>query len=325
MIGLLLELFYWLFNMSISTSIVGILIFLLYKTRKIPSRVTKILWGIPFLRMWIPIGINSPYSIMSLIAKLTSATSFIYESTPKTVLIYENFLDGYVLDGYERNLSFMNFIQATDTYFPIVYKATLVKNIFLIGSVCWIVVTAMLLIMIIIIYVEAMLEIKEAIYFRDNIYISEKITSPTTYGIVHEKIILPKRYEEEDLKFILLHENAHIKAKDNLLRIIVIITTCIHWFNPLSWLFLKSFLENLELACDEAVLKQCDDADKKNYAKTLLSCTEKKSLCASAFGGAKVRVRMKRILSYKKLSVLSIISFTVLALVIGYICLTNAI
>lgn len=298
------EFIYWLLNMSISASIVGIIIVLLSKIRRIPRAIIILLWIIPFLRMWIPIGMNSKCSLMSLLSRFTTKTVPVYEGT--------------------AGFSMMNHISLADTYFPVVYKVDLLEEVFKIAAIVWLVIAAALIIAMFIVYAVTKSELKDARHLRDNIYISDKITSPSVYGIIREKIIIPSAYQDDDLKYILMHEQAHIKRKDNLWRVIAILTACVHWFNPLSWLFLKTFLVNIELACDEAVLKRCTDSEKKSYANTLLNCAESKSLYASAFGGAKVRVRIERILSYKKLSTLSVVGFVALSVVVGYLLLTNA-
>ncbi|MGN1113321.1 MAG: M56 family metallopeptidase [Acutalibacteraceae bacterium] len=291
--------------MSISASIAGTAVFLLNKIQKIPRRIINILWAVPFLRMWIPIGMNSKYSLMSLISKFTT----------RSVVVYEGSAD----------FSMTNFVMAADTYFPVTYKAELLKNVFQIAAIVWLVVASALLIAVLLVYSVTKSELKDSRHWCDNIYLSDKITSPSVYGIFRAKIIIPQAYETDDLKFILMHENTHIKRKDNLRRIIGIITACIHWFNPLSWLFLKGFLESIEYACDEAVLRKCGEAERKSYALSLVNCIESKNLYSSGFGGARVRVRIKRILSYKKLSALSITAFATLAVVVGYVLLTNAI
>ena len=296
--------FYWVLNMSITASIMGIIILLIGKIRKIPLFIICLLWCIPFLRMWVPISVNSKFSLMALLSKFAS----------KTVTIY----DGTV------NFSMMNSVQAADRYFPMSYKVNILDQVFSIATTVWIIVAIALLIAMTALYMTTKHELKDLGHLRDNIYVSNKITSPATYGIIRPRIILPNNYNDNDLKYILMHEQAHIKRLDNLWRIVAIVTACIHWFNPLSWLFLKVFLENLKLACDEKVLKNSSEEDKKRYALTLINCVESKSLYASAFGGARVKVRIERILSYKKLSLFAVITFLVFASVIAYILLTNA-
>lgn len=305
MTSILSEVFYWIFNMSISASIAGIVILLFGKLRQVPRRVIHVLWAVPLFRMCIPVGINSKYSLMSLIAKITS----------RTVTVYEGHVD----------FSMTNFTMAADTYFPLTYKIRQMYNIFKVSAVVWIIIAAALLIAIFIIYKVTKSELKGAELLYDNIYISDKVTSPATYGIFREKIIIPKVCKESDLNFVLLHERAHIKRKDNLWRIVGIVTACVHWFNPLSWLFLNSFLSNIELACDEAVLRKCGEDEKKNYATALLNCAESKNLYASSFGGSNVRLRIGHILSYKKLSALSMVFLIVMSAFIAYVLLTNAV
>lgn len=296
--------FYWVLNMSITASIMGTIVLLIGKIRIIPRFIICLLWCIPFLRMWVPISVNSKFSLMALLSKFAS----------KTVTIY----DGTV------NFSMMNSVQAADRYFPISYKLKILDQVFSIATAVWLIVAIALLIAMTALYITTKHELKDSRHLRDNIYVSDKITSPATYGIIRPRIILPKNYNDNDLRYILMHEQAHNKRLDNLWRIVAVVTACTHWFNPLSWLFLKVFLENLELACDEKVLKNSAEEDKKRYALTLINCAESKSLYASAFGGARVKVRIERILSYKKLSLFAVITFLLFASVIAYILLTNA-
>ena len=301
---MLSDVFYWVFNMSVSAAIAGSVVLLLAKIKRIPRWLICALMLIPFLRMWLPFGMGNEYSLMSLISKFTT----------KTVIVYEGRIP----------FSITNFTMAANSYFPIIYKTSILESVFRIASVIWIIIAAALLIAMFIIYNITKAELKDARLLRNNIYISDKITSPSVYGIFREKIILPSGYDENDLKFILMHENAHIRRKDNLWRILAVATACIHWFNPLAWLFLKSFFTNSELACDEAVLKKCSENEKKAYATMLINCAESKNLYVSAFGGAKLRVRIERIISYKKLSALSITAFVMLAAAVSYTLLTNA-
>lgn len=301
---MLTEVFYWLINMSIAASVAGMAVCLIGTIGRIPRKIICALWIVPFFRMWVPIGKNSSLSLMSCLSEFTA----------KTVQINDGSAD----------FSMMNFVMGADTYFPITYKTHLLESVLEIAAVVWVVIAAVLLITAVILYAAAKAELRNTQLLRDNIYVSDQITSPAAYGIFSPKIILPKAYDTGELKWILMHENAHIKRRDNLWRAVAAATVCIHWFNPLCWLFLPKFFESLELACDEAVLRQCGDEEKKSYAKALLHHAESRSLYASAFGGAKMRVRIERILSYKKLSALSSFAFSALAAAVGYVLLTNA-
>ena len=120
------------------------------------------------------------------------------------------------------------------------------------------------------------------------------------------------------------HEKTHIRRLDNLWRILGFATASIHWFNPFAWVFLKAFLEDLELACDEMAVSGYDAEERKSYARTLLECTRSKSLLVSPFGGAKVRTRIENVLSYKRMTAFSAAGFALLILIITVTLLTNA-
>jgi len=305
---LLSEIFYWLFNMSISAAITGSIILLAGKIKKLPRRLMQILWAVPFLRMWIPVGVAGKYNLMTLISKFSV----------KTVAVFE--FDSVPVPDFTA----ANYIRAANNYSPISYKTDAFYRLFHAASIAWIIVAAALMIASIIIYVSTKSELKNARLLRDNIYVSGRITTPAAYGVFRPRIIIPEGYELLDLRYILAHESAHIRRKDNLWRIVAVFSASVHWFNPFAWLFLKKFLEETELACDEQVLAYCGESDKKAYAMALVDCSESRNVFAPAFGGAKIRQRIDRILSYKKLSVISIVCFAAFSIAIGYVLLTNA-
>lgn len=297
---------YWVINMSIVASFMGLIVLLIRKIRFIPRRVSVFLWIIPFLRMAVPVGLNSRYSLMSLVSRLMT----------KTVTVYQ--------PSDDIAFSFSNSIRAAESYSPITYKVNILGTVFSVAGMIWTVVSLALLIALTIIYVSTKNAVADSRLLESNIFFSDKVDSPAVYGIIRPKIIIPGSYEDMELKYIIRHEKTHIKRLDNLWRIIGFITASIHWFNPLSWVFLKAFLNDLELACDEMAVSGYDKEERKEYARTLLSCSGSKSLLVSAFGGAKVRTRIENVLSYKKMTAFSAIGFTLLVLVIIFTLITNA-
>lgn len=292
--------------MSITATLTGLFIMLVRRIKKIPRRITVFLWIAPFLRMLFPLGLNSSYSLMTLLSKINT----------KTVIVYQLNEDVAV--------SMMNSVGVADTYFPITYKERVLENIFGVASVIWIIVAFAILLMLAFAYVASVYEIKDSTYSRDNIYFSEKIISPAVYGIVKPKIILPASYKDGNIELIILHEKTHIRSQDNLWRIIAFIIVSVHWFNPFCWLFLKVFFTDIELACDERVLTKLGANRVKEYALLLLESRQGATILASAFGGAKMRARIENILSFKKLTWLSITVFVPLIGVVFYVLLTNA-
>lgn len=303
---MLQEVFYWIFNMSITAALTGLIIMLIRQIKKIPRRLTVFLWIIPFLRMTFPFGLNSPYSLMALLSKITTKTIVVYQPTDDVAF------------------SMTNSVMAADTYFPITYKVNILENIFSVASVIWIIVSLAILLMLAVTYFTTIYEVKDSTHMRDNVYLSEKIISPAVYGILKPKIILPASYKDRDVCLVILHEKTHIRCLDNLWRIIAFVIVALHWFNPLCWLFLKEFLADLELSCDERVLTKLGANRAKEYALALLDSRQGTTVFASAFGGAKIRTRIENILSFKKLTWLSLIVFVAMLGAIFYVLLTNA-
>lgn len=264
------------------------------------------LWLVPFLRMTVPLGLNSPYSLMTLLLKITTKTVVVFQPTE------------------DISFSMMNSVMAANSYFPITYKVNILDDIFGVASIIWIIVSLSILLMLIIIYATTMHEIKDSTHLKENVYLSEKVTSPAVYGILRSRIILPVSYKNRDVELILQHEKAHIRGLDNLWRMIAFMVVALHWFNPIAWIFLRAFLADLELSCDERVLVRIGPDHTKEYATTLLECRQGPTVFASAFGGARIRTRIENVLSFRKLTWISLMVFVALIGVIFYVLLTNA-
>lgn len=303
---MLQEVFYWIFNMSITAALTGVLIMIVRLIKKIPRRLTTFLWIVPFLRMIIPLGLDSPYSLMSLLSKITT----------KTVVVFQPVED--------ISFSMTNSIMAADSYFPITYKVNVLKDIFGVAAVIWAVVALAIILLLAVIYFTTICEIKDSTHLRENIYLSEKVTTPAVYGIFRPKIILPVSYKDKNTELVIQHEKTHIRGIDNLWRMVAFLVVAVHWFNPFSWIFLKAFLVDLELSCDERVLVKIGAERSKEYASVLLECRQGATVFASAFSGAKIRTRIENILSFRKLTWISLVVFISLISVIFYVLLTNA-
>ena len=303
---MLQELFYWIFNMSIVAGITTGIIALIRMVKRIPRRMMAFLWLIPALRMIVPLGLSSPYSLMSMLSRLTT----------KTVVVYQ--------PSQDVSFSMMNMTMAANSYFPITYKTNVLHDVFATASAVWIIVALAILLLLAVLYVTTLRELKDAKHLRENICLSEKVTSPAVYGIIRPRIVLPATWADRDLELVLLHEQMHIRRGDNLWRMLAFVTVALHWFNPLSWIFLKLLLTDLELACDEGVLVKLGPDRRKEYALSLLASKTGTNVFASAFGGAKIRTRIENILSYRKMKWISSVAFAVLALAIAYVLLTNA-
>lgn len=303
---MLQELFYWIFNMSIVAGITTGIIALIRMVKRIPRRMMAFLWLIPALRMIVPLGLSSPYSLMSMLSRITT----------KTVVVYQ--------PSQDVSFSMMNMTMAANSYFPITYKTNILHDVFATASIVWIIVALAILLLLAVLYVTTLRELKDSKHLRENIYLSEKVTSPAVYGIIRPRIVLPTTWAGRDLDLVLFHEQTHIRRGDNLWRMLAFVIVALHWFNPVAWIFLKLLLTDLELACDEGVLVKLGPDRRKEYALSLLDSKSGTNVFASAFGGAKIRTRIENILSYRKMKWISLVAFAALALAISYVLLTNA-
>lgn len=303
------DIFYIVLNMSITSIFIGIMVYLI-RYIKAPKFLIYILWVIPFARLTLPFLIASKFSVMNLVA---------YYAT-KTVTVWE-YKD-------TSDFTFTNYIGVAKSYFPITYKTNLLQGVFETAALVWIIVAVALIIAVCMMYFLTIKEIKNAVHISDNIYISDIVLTPTVYGIITQKIVMPNDIDldNENTKFILSHEMVHVKRHDNFWRLVGIYTACIHWFNPFSWIMLKTFFSDMELACDSKVIKSLDKEKKKEYAKALVRYSAReKVILSTTFSGNKVKVRVKNILNYKKITAISALSFVIFLIAVAVVLLTNSI
>ena len=304
---MLSEIFYWVLNMSILGGLTGLIVALLRKIPKFPRFAAYLLWVLPLIRLWLPFGPANQWSLLTLISSFTTKTVVIWQHVPGI-----------------PDFSFSNSLQAVESYFPVIYKTDLLERIFDIASAIWAIIALAAILAALFLYVVTKRELRDARHLRENIWTSDKITAPAVYGILRAKIVIPSWVTEQDMPYILAHERIHIRRRDNLWRVVAVITACVHWFNPLSWIFLQRFFSDMELSCDIKALKTLSDNNAKDYASALLTCAAGKSYFASAFGGTRTRVRIENILSYKKMTIVSSLAFGALIAAVVFVLMTNA-
>ncbi len=308
------EMFYWILNMSILGTVYGLLLYLLRLIKGFPRFGSYALWGVVGLRLLCPVGFSSRYSLLSLISRA------ILKVSVRSVTVYEK----TGAPGILPELTLSNSIQAASDYAPLTYKTNLLENFFQVASVIWGIVSAATVLTVLALYLLSVTELKKAEHVRDNIYKGSMVDTPTVFGIIRPRIVLPAGGDPEYLEQVLLHERIHIKRRDNLWRMLAMLTACLHWFNPFVWFFLKSFLSDCELACDARAVKHMKTEDRKDYARALLKLgTKDMTVFSSAFGSSRVKVRIRSVLTYRKLTMFSSACFLLMVLVIAFMLLTN--
>ncbi|MDP4097188.1 M56 family metallopeptidase [Paenibacillus sp. P96] len=154
-----------------------------------------------------------------------------------------------------------------------------------------------------------------------QIVVSDRITTPLAYGIFKPKIILPKSLavkDEQELSFILMHELTHIRRLDTLWKMVLLAALCVHWFNPLAWLLYKLMSRDIELACDEKVIRIFGEQAKPNYAMSLIAMAEQKAKFSPLYNGYSKNLTEERITSIMKFKKASVLTMSVaLLLVVG--------
>ena len=144
--------------------------------------------------------------------------------------------------------------------------------------------------------------IRTAVLLRDNIYQSEHIASPFILGIIRPKIYIPFSLTEETLQPVLLHERAHLQRRDHWWKPLGFLLLTVYWFHPLIWLSYILLCRDIELACDEKVIRDFSREERADYSQALLTCSAHRKIaaCPLAFGETGVKKRVKSVLSYKR-------------------------
>lgn len=278
------------FNMSIAASMLIIAVILLRLIFKnVPKWIRCVLWLFVALRLVIPISFESPFSLV-LNAQTINSTS--------------NSSVSYVSSSV--NSDSLNTIHDV--------------NIIEILSYIWVVGFTVMLIYMFYSYWRLHLKIRESVVIKDNIIICDRISSPFVFGIIKPRIYLPSNLSEEERLYVLAHEQEHINHHDNLWKPLGYLILSIHFFNPICWVAFKLFTNDIELACDERVIRNFDTESKKGYSNALLSCSIKHSFlsaCPFSFGESGLKQRIKNVLGYKKPTFrIAILSFAVCLLTV---------
>ena len=168
----------------------------------------------------------------------------------------------------------------------------------------------------------------EAVILRGNIYQSEKVCSPFVLGIIKPKIYLPYHMDSREMDHVIAHEQTHIRRKDHWWKPLGFLLLTIHWFNPLMWLSYILLCQDIELACDEKVIRKMSNEQRADYTQALVACSVDRRLitaCPLAFGEIGVKERVKSVMNYKKPAFWIVLASVIVCAVIAVCFLTNPI
>ena len=307
------EVFLKLVNMSIAASwLILAVIILRLLLKKAPKTITLVLWAIVAVRLVCPLSFES---VLSLIPSAqTIPQEFIYSAAPK------------IDSGITAVNDAVNPIISESLAPSELASANPTQIISFIAAIIWLVGIAAMLIYAAASYIRIHRKVRESIPDGDGIFICDRISAPFILGIFRPRIYLPSSLNEQDKIYVIAHEKAHINRRDYISKPLGFLLLSVYWFNPIIWIAYILFCKDIELCCDERVIKQLGNNSKKPYANALINCSTKRhivSACPLAFGEVSVKSRIKSVLSYNKPAFWLIIAAVVACAITAVCFLTN--
>ncbi len=301
------ELFLKIVVMSISASwlVLAVLILRLV-LKKAPKWMNVLLWGIVAIRLICPFTIESP---VSMIPDSVGSGKFVSEWMDDYVgnvdIHHSNsvYYDAAIGAGREPIYDGEGGYYVVTKHNQLGEPATIKNTVVPVLSVMWVTGIAALVFYAFISFWRLRRKVSEAVIFRENIYLSENVCSPFVLGILKPKIYLPFKMDDQNLEHIIAHEKAHIRRKDHWWKPFGFLLLTLHWFNPLMWIAYALLCRDIELACDEKVIKELGNEQRADYTQALLACSVNRRMiaaCPLAFGEIGVKERVKNVLNYKK-------------------------
>lgn len=309
------KIFLHIVNMSISAGYVVLAVLLLRLLfKRAPKWITAPLWGIVALRLICPFSFESPVSLIP--SNEIISTNIMMEERPEIdtgISIIDDTINPVISENFAPVLG--------DSVNPMQVWITVFTWVWLIGIV-------FLTVYIVVSYVKIKRRICTAVLFKDNIYQSENVVSPFVFGFIKPRIYLPFNVDENQMFYIVAHEQQHIHRKDYIWKVDAFVLLSVYWFNPLIWVSYILFSRDIEFACDEKVIKTLDSNARANYSEALLAfsvCRITIKACPIAFGEVSVKKRIKTILHYKKPAFWIIMSAATVCVIVAICFLTNPI
>lgn len=305
--------FLQLLNMSITASwLVLAVILLRLLLKKAPKALFCVMWGLVALRLLCPVSFES---IFSLIPSVETVPQDIATSDVPMIVSGMTFVDNTI------NSILM------DTVMPNVTSSVNPMQIVTsVASVIWIAGMVVMLLYMVISYLRIYLKVLESLWVAENIFICDRIDTPFIFGFFRPHIYLPSAIQEGDKEYVIAHEKAHLSRHDHWWKPLGYLLLTVYWFNPILWVAYILLCKDIELACDEKVIRQLGVESKKAYADALINCSAPRKMitaCPLAFGETGVKNRIKSVLNYKKPAFWIILIALVACVVVSVCFLTN--
>lgn len=301
--------------------------------QKLPKYIRCILWALVAIRLVCPFSIESAFSLVPLVTytqdevsdnssdskvELLDANSVVPENNSQVDEISEQ--ENYIAED-DGSANKTDDIEGTNN--NIANTDVVTENIY---SIIWLFGMLAIFTHSVISYIRLKRRIGTGTNYDDIIWICDAVETPFIIGFIKPRIYLPSNMDGEIKKYVLAHEYAHIRRKDHIWKPLGFLIVCIHWFNPLVWVAYVLFSRDIEMACDEKVIKNYDVEERKAYSKALLACSASNrpiTDCPVAFGEIAVKSRVKSVLNYKKPAFWSILVAILCCMLLTICFLTN--
>ena len=294
-------------NMSITASI-AILVVLLARImlKQAPKIFSYALWAVVLFRLLCPVSLTSGVSLMGLFPVPTTETGrmeYVSLDVPDT----ERQAITDDVPASDHNQAVEHDVE------PSIAEGTAAGSIDVLASIVsmvWICGVAVMLMFHLLQLIRLRRKLIGSIPLKDNIYLADYISTPFVMGLIHPKIYLPSAMSEAEQSYIIQHEKHHIHRCDHVIKLLAFAAVCIHWFNPLVWLAFALSSRDMEMSCDEAVMKQMDRDIRADYASSLLQFSTGKRVIIGAplaFGEGDTKERIENIMKYKKPTIMVVV------------------
>ena len=303
-----------LLNLSISASwlVLAVLVLRLISKRT-PKWVNVLLWGIVALRLMLPFSVESALSLIPS-AETVSPAVVQFDPAP-TITSGVNIIDNAVNPSLSEHFAAV----PTASVNPLYVWTEIAGWVWLIGL-------GAMLLYALVSYLRLRRRVSVSLCVRENIYLCDAISSPFILGVVKPHIYLPSTLDEVQRQNVLSHERAHLTRRDHWWKPLGFALLAVYWFNPVLWLAYTLLCRDIELACDERVIRTMDESAVKTYSTVLLACSiPRKAVitCPLAFGEIGVKERVKNALHYKKPAFWVVAASVAVCVVVAVCFLTN--
>ncbi len=303
-----------LLNLSISASwlVLAVLVLRLVSKRS-PKWVNVLLWGIVALRLVLPFSIESALSLIPS-AETVSPAAVQFDPAP-TITSGVSVIDNAVNPALSEHFAAV----PTASVNPLYVWTYLAGWVWLIGL-------GAMLLYALVSYLRLRRRVSVSLCVRENIYLCDAISSPFILGVVKPHIYLPSGLDEVQRQNVLSHERAHLTRRDHWWKPLGFALLAVYWFNPVLWLAYTLLCRDIELACDERVIRTMDESAVKTYSTVLLACSMPRKAvitCPLAFGEVGVKERVKNALHYKKPAFWVVAASVAVCVVVAVCFLTN--